>query len=144
MSYVERNLLPNEEITYRARLHRIIYFLPDCIFLVAILVGLGGGGWIAAGLVATIGVLIGEFGVCDHQQARVDQGGAGPPALSRTAAAEGGGHRRRSKRARPNPRLWNDHRIRGGRHQGVIPHDLQPAGIPAASAGESFRHFMRS
>ncbi|MGD0492044.1 MAG: PH domain-containing protein [Steroidobacteraceae bacterium] len=58
MSYVERNLLPNEEITYRARLHRIIYFLPDCIFLVAILVGLGGGGWIAAGIVATIGVLL--------------------------------------------------------------------------------------
>src|SRR6202012_564645 len=52
------NLLPNEEITYRARLHRIIYFLPDCILLVAILVGLGGGGWIAAGGGAAIGVVL--------------------------------------------------------------------------------------
>ena len=58
MSYVERNLLPNEQITYRARLNRIIYFLPDCIFVVAILVGLGGGGWIAAGVVAAIGVVL--------------------------------------------------------------------------------------
>jgi uncharacterized membrane protein YdbT with pleckstrin-like domain len=58
MSYVERNLLPNEQITYRARLHRIIYFLPDSIFVVAILVGLGGGGWIAAGVVAAIGVVL--------------------------------------------------------------------------------------
>jgi uncharacterized membrane protein YdbT with pleckstrin-like domain len=58
MSYVERNLLPNEEITYRARLHRIIYFLPDCIFVAAILVGLAGGGWIAAGVVAAIGVVL--------------------------------------------------------------------------------------
>jgi uncharacterized membrane protein YdbT with pleckstrin-like domain len=58
MSYVERNLLPNEEITYRARLHRIVYFLPDCVFLVAVLVGLAGGGWIAAAVVAAIGVVL--------------------------------------------------------------------------------------
>ncbi|HEX4150764.1 MAG TPA: PH domain-containing protein [Steroidobacteraceae bacterium] len=57
MSYVERNLLPNEEITYRARLHRAIYILPDCILAVAVLVGLAGGGWIAAGVVAVIGIL---------------------------------------------------------------------------------------
>ena len=58
MSYVERNLLPGEEITYRARLHRIIYFLPDCMFVIALLVGFGGGGWIAAGIVAAIGVML--------------------------------------------------------------------------------------
>jgi uncharacterized membrane protein YdbT with pleckstrin-like domain len=58
MSYVERNLLPNEEITYRARLHRIVYFLPDCVFLVAVLVGLAGGGWIAAAIIAAIGVVL--------------------------------------------------------------------------------------
>lgn len=58
MSYVERNLLPNEQITYRARLHRIIYFLPDCIFVIAVVVALGGGGWIAAAVVAAIGVVL--------------------------------------------------------------------------------------
>ena len=58
MSYVERNLLPNEEITYRARLHRIVYFLPDCVFLVAVLVGLAGGAWIAAAVIAAIGVVL--------------------------------------------------------------------------------------
>jgi uncharacterized membrane protein YdbT with pleckstrin-like domain len=58
MSYVERNLLPGEEITYRARLHRIIYFLPDCILVIAVLVALAGGGWIAAGVVAAIGILL--------------------------------------------------------------------------------------
>ena len=47
MSYVERNLLPNEQITYRAKLHWIIYALPAIVFLIAILVALGGGGWIA-------------------------------------------------------------------------------------------------
>ena len=38
MSYVERNLLPNEEINYRARLHRIIYLFPTCLFMAAVLV----------------------------------------------------------------------------------------------------------
>jgi uncharacterized membrane protein YdbT with pleckstrin-like domain len=58
MSYVESNLLPGEQITYRARLHRIIYFLPDCLLVAAILIGLAGGGWIAAGVLAAIGVLL--------------------------------------------------------------------------------------
>jgi uncharacterized membrane protein YdbT with pleckstrin-like domain len=58
MSYVERNLLPSEQITYRARLHRIVYFLPDCILVIAVIVGLGGGGWIAAAVVAAIGVVL--------------------------------------------------------------------------------------
>ena len=46
MGYVESNLLPNEQITYRAKLHRIIYALPAIVLLIAFLVGLGGGGWI--------------------------------------------------------------------------------------------------
>jgi uncharacterized membrane protein YdbT with pleckstrin-like domain len=58
MSYVERNLLPNEQITYRARLHRIVYLLPDCIFMVAIIVGLAGGGWIAAAVIGAIGIVL--------------------------------------------------------------------------------------
>ena len=44
MSYVENNLLPNEQITYRAKLHWIIYGLPVTVFVIAILVALGGGG----------------------------------------------------------------------------------------------------
>jgi uncharacterized membrane protein YdbT with pleckstrin-like domain len=47
MSYVENNLLPNEQITYRAKLHWVIYALPTVVFVIAILVALGGGGWIA-------------------------------------------------------------------------------------------------
>ena len=58
MSYVERNLLPNEQITYRARLHRIVYFLPDCVFLVAVIVGFAGGGWIAAAVIGAIGLVL--------------------------------------------------------------------------------------
>jgi membrane protein YdbS with pleckstrin-like domain len=58
MSYVESNLLPNEEINYRARLHRIIYFFPTCLFIAAVLVALAGGGWIAGGVLAAIGLVL--------------------------------------------------------------------------------------
>ena len=37
MSYVESNLLPNEQITYRARLHRIIYLFPAVMLVIAFL-----------------------------------------------------------------------------------------------------------
>src|SRR5277367_6037582 len=57
MGYVESNLLPNEQITYRARVHRIIYLLPAVIVVIAILVGLGGGGPIAAGALCVIGLI---------------------------------------------------------------------------------------
>jgi uncharacterized membrane protein YdbT with pleckstrin-like domain len=50
MGYVDSNLLPNEQVTYRARLHRIIYLLPVCVLIVAIGVAVVGGGWIALGL----------------------------------------------------------------------------------------------
>jgi uncharacterized membrane protein YdbT with pleckstrin-like domain len=58
MGYVENNLLPNEQITYRARLHRIIYLFPACIFVIAVLVALGGGGWIAGSVLAVIGLVV--------------------------------------------------------------------------------------
>jgi uncharacterized membrane protein YdbT with pleckstrin-like domain len=57
MSYVESNLLPNEQITYRARVHRIIYLWPVVLVVIAVLVGLGGGGPIAAGALGAIGLI---------------------------------------------------------------------------------------
>jgi uncharacterized membrane protein YdbT with pleckstrin-like domain len=57
MSYVERNLLPNEQITYRAKLHWIIYILPAIVFVIAILVALGGS-MAAAGVVGVIGLIL--------------------------------------------------------------------------------------
>jgi uncharacterized membrane protein YdbT with pleckstrin-like domain len=57
MSYVERNLLPNEEIKYRARLHRIIYLFPTCLLIAAVLVALAGGR-IAGGVLAAIGLVL--------------------------------------------------------------------------------------
>lgn len=58
MGYVESNLLPNEQITYRGRLHRIIYFLPVCLLLLAIVVALAGGGHIAAGVLGAIALVL--------------------------------------------------------------------------------------
>jgi uncharacterized membrane protein YdbT with pleckstrin-like domain len=58
MSYVESNLLPNEQITYRARLHRIIYLFPAVMFVIAILVALGGGNWIAGSALGIIGLVL--------------------------------------------------------------------------------------
>jgi uncharacterized membrane protein YdbT with pleckstrin-like domain len=57
MGYVDSNLLPNEQVTYRARLHRIIYLLPVCVLIVAIVVAIIGGGWIALG-VGLIGLVL--------------------------------------------------------------------------------------
>jgi uncharacterized membrane protein YdbT with pleckstrin-like domain len=50
MGYVDSNLLPNEQVTYRARLHRIIYLFPFCLLIVAILVAFAGGRWTALAL----------------------------------------------------------------------------------------------
>jgi uncharacterized membrane protein YdbT with pleckstrin-like domain len=58
MGYVESNLLPNEQITYRANLHWIIYVLPVIVFLIAIAVALGGGGWIAGMAIAIVGFVL--------------------------------------------------------------------------------------
>jgi uncharacterized membrane protein YdbT with pleckstrin-like domain len=58
MGYVENNLLPNEEITYHARLHWIIYALPAVVFVIAILLVLGGGGWIAGSVFGVIAFVL--------------------------------------------------------------------------------------
>jgi uncharacterized membrane protein YdbT with pleckstrin-like domain len=58
MGYVESNLLPNEQITYRARLHPIIYLFPLCMAAIAILVALGGGAWIAGGVLGLIALVL--------------------------------------------------------------------------------------
>src|SRR3984885_12589928 len=57
MGYVDSNLLPNEHVTYRARLHWIVYLLPVCVLIVAIGVAAIGGGWIAVGL-GVIGLVL--------------------------------------------------------------------------------------
>jgi uncharacterized membrane protein YdbT with pleckstrin-like domain len=58
MGYVESNLLPNEQITYRAKLHWIIYALPAIVLVIAFLVGLGGGGWIAGVAMSVIAFVL--------------------------------------------------------------------------------------
>jgi uncharacterized membrane protein YdbT with pleckstrin-like domain len=50
MGYVDSNLLPNEQVTYRARLHRIIYLFPVCVIILAIVVAIIGYGFPALGL----------------------------------------------------------------------------------------------
>ena len=63
MSYVKNNLLPNERVTYWAKLHWIIYVWPITLSLVAVavaaLVGAAGihGGWIASAVVAGIALV---------------------------------------------------------------------------------------
>jgi uncharacterized membrane protein YdbT with pleckstrin-like domain len=63
MSYVKNNLLPNEHVTYWAKLHWIIYLWPITLLLVAVavaaLVGAAGihGGWIASAVVAAIALV---------------------------------------------------------------------------------------
>ena len=58
MGYVDSNLLPNEHVTYRARLHRIIYLLPVCVLIAALVVALASGSWIAGGVLGLIGVVL--------------------------------------------------------------------------------------
>jgi prepilin signal peptidase PulO-like enzyme (type II secretory pathway) len=63
MSYVENNLLPNEQVTYWARLHWIIYFWPMVFLLgavaLAVAVAMLGwhDGWIASAVLAGIALL---------------------------------------------------------------------------------------
>jgi uncharacterized membrane protein YdbT with pleckstrin-like domain len=58
MGYVDSSLLPNEHVTYRARLHRIIYLLPVCVLIVALVVALVSGSWIAGGVLGLIGIVL--------------------------------------------------------------------------------------
>jgi uncharacterized membrane protein YdbT with pleckstrin-like domain len=53
MGFVDRNLLPNEQVTYRARLSRVIYFFPVCLIVLAVLVAIQGWhqtAWVIAAL----------------------------------------------------------------------------------------------
>lgn len=58
MSYVDNNLLPNEQVTYWAKLHWVIYALPAAVFAIAILVALVGRGWIAGIALGVIGFVL--------------------------------------------------------------------------------------
>jgi uncharacterized membrane protein YdbT with pleckstrin-like domain len=58
MGYVESNLLPNEQITYRAHLHWIIYVLPVSVFVIAAVVGITFGSWIAGAVIAAVGLVL--------------------------------------------------------------------------------------
>ena len=58
MGYVENNLLPNEQVTYRAKLHGIIYGFSASVFAIAILVVALGGGLIAGSAIAAVGALL--------------------------------------------------------------------------------------
>jgi uncharacterized membrane protein YdbT with pleckstrin-like domain len=58
MGYVDSNLLPNERVTYRARLHRIIYLLPVCVLIIALGVAFASGSWIAGGVLGLIGLVM--------------------------------------------------------------------------------------
>jgi len=63
MSYVESNLLPNEQVTYWAKLHWIIYLWPMVFLLGAVAVAVAvsalglSGGWIASAVLAGIALL---------------------------------------------------------------------------------------
>jgi len=60
MSYVENNLLPNEQVNYWAKLHWIIYVWPITFLLGAVAVAVSllflgwHGGWIASAILAGI------------------------------------------------------------------------------------------
>jgi uncharacterized membrane protein YdbT with pleckstrin-like domain len=56
MSYVENNLLANEQVTYRARLHWTIYWLPLLMMILAVIVGILGG-WLAGGVLGIVALL---------------------------------------------------------------------------------------
>ena len=58
MGYVDSNLLPNEQVTYRARVHRIIYLLPVCVLIIAVIVGIASASWIAGGVLGLIGLVL--------------------------------------------------------------------------------------
>ncbi len=57
MGFVERNLLPNEQVTYRATLHWIIYLLPVIMLLAAIALALALNG-VAGMVVGALGLLL--------------------------------------------------------------------------------------
>ena len=57
MGFVERNLLPNEQVTYTATLHWIIYLVPVIMLLVAMALALALNG-VAGMVVGAVGLLL--------------------------------------------------------------------------------------
>jgi uncharacterized membrane protein YdbT with pleckstrin-like domain len=55
MGFVERNLLPNEQVTYRATLHWIIYLVPVIVLLAGAALAFAFGGF--------AGIVVGAFGL---------------------------------------------------------------------------------
>jgi len=58
MSYVEKNLLSNEQVTYWAKLHWIIFTTPVLVLVVAIVLAILGAHWMVCAFVAGIGVVL--------------------------------------------------------------------------------------
>ena len=60
MSYVEKNLMPGEQIEYRANLHWLVFVLPTLLFIAAIWLFFSLGGNIAKflALILIVGVLV--------------------------------------------------------------------------------------
>ena len=60
MSYVEKNLMPGEQIDYRANLHWLVFVLPILLFIAAIWLFFSLGGTIAKflALILIVGVLV--------------------------------------------------------------------------------------
>ena len=75
MSYVDKHLMPGEQIEYRAKLHWLVFLLPILLFIAAIwLFSLGGNiakflavflivGVLVTGLIAVIERRASEFAV---------------------------------------------------------------------------------
>ena len=57
MGFVERNLLPNEQVTYRATLHWIIFLVPVSVLLAALALALALNG-VAGMVVGALGLLL--------------------------------------------------------------------------------------
>jgi uncharacterized membrane protein YdbT with pleckstrin-like domain len=60
MSYVEKNLMPGEQIEYRANLHWLVFILPTLLFIAAIWLFFSLGGSIAKflALILIVGALV--------------------------------------------------------------------------------------
>jgi preprotein translocase subunit SecF len=59
MSYVEKNLMPGEQIEYRAKLHWLVFVLPILLFIAAIwLYFVGGNIAKFLALILIVGVLV--------------------------------------------------------------------------------------
>ncbi len=58
VGFVNQNLLPNERVAYRARLHWVIYCLPMAVFAIAVLVAVLSGSLIAGGAIAVVAAVL--------------------------------------------------------------------------------------